>query len=281
VGVGTVPATSVNTGGAAGSMTYTTGAGGAATGCTTNNIGGAAGNMTFTLGNGGLSTGVTGVSSGTGGAGGILTFTAGNGGGLSGTAPTTAILGRGGAVTLTAGSGTNGATNLTGKTISGGHGGSINLLAGSANTQTGVSANAGNIYAYPGAASGTGTLGYVVLGKNSAGTLRGDIVMGGNNTLTYFGTGLNATITYDGTDLVINPKLVGTGVLSVTGGATLGSASTDLITHTGRMIVRSVTDAGPMTATAGTVAEIVYNTSDSKFYGCTVTGSPATWAALN
>lgn len=53
------------------------------------------------------------------------------------------------------------------------------------------------------------------------------------------------------------------------------------VTHTGSMIVKSVTDAGPMTATAGTVAEIVFNTSDSKFYGCTVTGSPATWAALN
>lgn len=56
---------------------------------------------------------------------------------------------------------------------------------------------------------------------------------------------------------------------------------TGTTTHTGSMIVKSVTDAGPMTATNGTVAEIVYNTSNSKFYGCTITGTPATWAALN
>ena len=49
----------------------------------------------------------------------------------------------------------------------------------------------------------------------------------------------------------------------------------------GRLNVGKVTDAGPMTATAGTVGDIVFNISNSKFYGCTVTGSPATWAALN
>lgn len=56
---------------------------------------------------------------------------------------------------------------------------------------------------------------------------------------------------------------------------------TGITTHTGSMILKSVTDAGPMTATNGTVGEVVYNTSDSKFYGCTATGTPATWAALN
>lgn len=49
----------------------------------------------------------------------------------------------------------------------------------------------------------------------------------------------------------------------------------------GRMAVGEVTDAGPMTATAGTRGDIIFNTSDSKFYGCTVTGNPATWVALN
>jgi hypothetical protein len=68
---------------------------------------------------------------------------------------------------------------------------------------------------------------------------------------------------------------------ALNGATTVGDASTDTMTFTGRMIVRSVTDAGPMTATNGTVAEIVYNTSNSKFYGCTVTGTPATWSALN
>ena len=65
------------------------------------------------------------------------------------------------------------------------------------------------------------------------------------------------------------------------GNSTFGDTSTDTNTFVGRMIVRSVTDAGPMTATNGTVAEIVWNTSDSKFYGCSVTGTPATWVALN
>ncbi len=61
----------------------------------------------------------------------------------------------------------------------------------------------------------------------------------------------------------------------------LGNASTNTISCTGRLVVRSVTDAGPMTNTAGTFGEIVVNTSDNKFYGCTVTGTPATWSALN
>lgn len=45
--------------------------------------------------------------------------------------------------------------------------------------------------------------------------------------------------------------------------------------------VRQVTDAGPMTATNGTEGEIVYNLSNDKFYGCTATGTPATWAAFH
>lgn len=45
--------------------------------------------------------------------------------------------------------------------------------------------------------------------------------------------------------------------------------------------IREVTDAGPMTSTAGTRSEIVFNTSNSKAYVCTATGSPATWSALN
>ena len=66
------------------------------------------------------------------------------------------------------------------------------------------------------------------------------------------------------------------------GNAALGAASTNTITCTSRLLVRSVTDAGPMTATGGTQREMVYNTSDSKFYGCTVThATAATWVAFN
>ena len=72
------------------------------------------------------------------------------------------------------------------------------------------------------------------------------------------------------------------GAVNSTTNSTFGDASTDTITHTGRMIVRSVTDAGPMTATGGSLAEIVWNTSNSKFYGCSVAhASAATWVAFH
>lgn len=72
------------------------------------------------------------------------------------------------------------------------------------------------------------------------------------------------------------------GDFSFNGNGTFGNASTDTITCTGRLLVRSVTDAGPMTATGGTQREIVFNTSNSRYYGCTVThATAATWAALN
>lgn len=76
--------------------------------------------------------------------------------------------------------------------------------------------------------------------------------------------------------------ITATGNVQFDANGQFGNASTDVYTCTGRLLVRSVTDAGPMTATAGTQREIVYNTSDSKFYGCTVThASAATWVALN
>ena len=72
------------------------------------------------------------------------------------------------------------------------------------------------------------------------------------------------------------------GAENTSGNSTFGDASTDTNTFTGRMIVRSVTDAGPMTATGGSLAEIVWNTSNSKFYGCSVAhASAATWVAFH
>ena len=44
--------------------------------------------------------------------------------------------------------------------------------------------------------------------------------------------------------------------------------------------VRQVTDAG-MAATAGMLAEIVYNTADNMLYQCLTTGAPASWARLS
>lgn len=70
------------------------------------------------------------------------------------------------------------------------------------------------------------------------------------------------------------------GNLTVNGNSVLGNASTDTITVTGRLLCRQVTDAGPMTATGGTQGEIVFNTSNSKSYTCTVThATAATWQA--
>ena len=60
------------------------------------------------------------------------------------------------------------------------------------------------------------------------------------------------------------------------------SATGDLtFAGTARLRLSSITDSGPMTATNGTAGDIIFNTSDTKAYVCTVTGSPATWAALN
>lgn len=95
-------------------------------------------------------------------------------------------------------------------------------------------------------------------------------------------TDIGITLTPKGAGVVtIATDLTVTGATTLNGNGTFGDASTDTYTFTGRMIVRTVNDAGPMTATNGTVAEIVFNSSDSKFYGCTATGTPATWAALN
>jgi hypothetical protein len=64
----------------------------------------------------------------------------------------------------------------------------------------------------------------------------------------------------------------------VNGNTTLGNASTDLITHTGRMIVRTTASdpqhATPGSRPAGTVGEIAYYSG--KWYGCTNAATP-TW----
>lgn len=67
--------------------------------------------------------------------------------------------------------------------------------------------------------------------------------------------------------------------LEVAGDVTLGAASSHEIACTGRLLLRSVDDAG-MVATAGTQRELVYNADDDKVYACTATGDPATWSAL-
>lgn len=67
---------------------------------------------------------------------------------------------------------------------------------------------------------------------------------------------------------------------NVNGNTTLGNASTDTITCTGRMIVRTLSADPTSSATAGTVGEIAYY--NNKFYGkITGTGTDTNWSALN
>jgi hypothetical protein len=114
----------------------------------------------------------------------------------------------------------------------------------------------------------------------------GDFVYNESDSSVYFCTVTGTPATWvkmlDGSGAeTIGTDLTVTGALNANGNATLGNAATDVIDCTGRFRLTRVTDAGPMTATNGTEADLVYNESDSKVYVCTVTGTPATWAALH
>lgn len=63
---------------------------------------------------------------------------------------------------------------------------------------------------------------------------------------------------------------VGGGGMEISGWLNMGGA----------FFPRQVDDDS-MDATNGTEGEIVYNLDDDTFYGCTTTGTPATWSALN
>jgi len=100
---------------------------------------------------------------------------------------------------------------------------------------------------------------------------------------------IQAPATYNGifpnvscTILAVTSAFTSSGTTALTGTTTIGDASTDTCTMTGRFLPREVTDAGPMTATPGTKREIVYNTSNDTLYVCTAThATAATWSALN
>ena len=61
---------------------------------------------------------------------------------------------------------------------------------------------------------------FIITKGSGAGTF-GQVQIPNDNGLLVFGTGQNATISYDGANMIINPKLVGTGVLSITGDISL------------------------------------------------------------
>lgn len=116
-------------------------------------------------------------------------------------------------------------------------------------------------------------------GSGAALTADGTLTVGADDTgydVTFYGATSGKKLLWDESADTLQLD----GTLDLNGGATLGSADTDAITCTGRLIVRTVND-GDMDATDGTTAEVVFNSADSKFYGCTASGTPATWAALN
>jgi hypothetical protein len=77
------------------------------------------------------------------------------------------------------------------------------------------------------------------------------------------------------------PALNVSGLATLLGNVSVGTASTNTLTLVCRLLPRTVNDGG-MDASAGATGEIAYNTADNKFYGC-VAGSTvaATWAAFH
>lgn len=119
----------------------------------------------------------------------------------------------------------------------------------------------------------------VLSATNSSGTITNNYgILIGNQSV---GGTLNYAI-YTGTGLVrFGDSVSTTGNLSVDGNTTLGNASTDTITHTGRAIFRTAA-SDPKHATAGSrpagsVGEIVYYTG--KMYFCTNAATP-TWELI-
>lgn len=106
---------------------------------------------------------------------------------------------------------------------------------------------------------------------------------GGITGLSYYtaGSGLQNVLLYllDETKIMLGAPLIP----DTNNSYDIGSSASKIkdIHIGGRLNVGQVTDAGPMTNTNGTVRDIVFNTSDSKFYGCTVSGTPATWVAFH
>jgi hypothetical protein len=75
-------------------------------------------------------------------------------------------------------------------------------------------------------------------------SVSGNWRLGNDNSLLYLGTGNDATITYDGTNLVINPKVVGSGYLSVAGDLVVDGKTT---TAGRKATIRTVVDTADAT----------------------------------
>jgi len=165
------------------------------------------------------------------------------------TVPVPPAAGTGNGFTLTA---SNGVTN--------GAGGAIAITAGNAAAGGGAGYSGGAITLTggTGAASGPPTAhgGDINLVGGAGANTKGDVLIDAGLTVGSTTKAGDNNLRVEGTS-----ALVGT------------------VTCTGSFIVKTVNDAG-MDGTNGTVAEIVFNSSDISFYGCSVTGTPATWVKL-
>jgi len=94
-----------------------------------------------------------------------------------------------------------------------------------------------------GTASGNYIFGQQGLGSSGALAVLGNIYNRADNAKHYFGAGNDASITYDGTNMLINPKEVGTGELRVSGNVNIGSTTTANMAQVAELNVRG-TDAG-------------------------------------
>ena len=78
---------------------------------------------------------------------------------------------------------------------------------------------------------------------------------------------------------VLGLRVRATGNVEVKKSATLGGAATDVLTCTGRLVLRQIANT---TTKPGSLGEVVFCTGDSKVYVCTTASeTAATWAALN
>jgi len=82
--------------------------------------------------------------------------------------------------------------------------------------------------------------------------------VGLDNAKQMFGTGSDASIYYDGTNLVVDPKEVGSGVLSVAGGVTLEddinlSVGKSILWDTSGMSILYTSNVGNLDVSAGTL----------------------------
>jgi hypothetical protein len=209
-GTGTISGTATSVGGTGGDLTFTSGSGSQSniTGGLASNTGGAGGNVHFGTGAGGRGRfGVLNV----GGDGGYLEFSASQGGATtaSGGVTTSNTGGNGGKLDFSSGSGAS--VSSASVTNIGGNAGDITFSAGLGGT--GATSNGANGHIL--FKSSTTEVGRF---DNTAGAV-GNFRLALDNQKIQLGTGQDTAEYYDGTDLIINPQVVGTGNLKLAAGS--------------------------------------------------------------